>query len=67
MIPPGGAQATPAIGCGPASTVAPLRGTSMREAVLIGPSLDHPRGIQKPSTSSHVVSWMASSHFVADT
>ena len=32
--------------CCPASTVAPLRGTSMREAVLIGPSLDQPRGTQ---------------------
>ena len=41
-----GAQATPAIGCVPAATVAPLRGTSMRDCVLIGPSLDQPRGIQ---------------------
>ena len=44
VIPPGGAQATPAIGWRPASIVAPLRGTSIRDAVLIGPSFDQPRG-----------------------
>ena len=43
-MPVSGCHATPAIGCCPASMVAPLRGTSMREATLIGPSLDQPRG-----------------------
>ena len=46
VMPTIGCHATPAIGCWPASTVAPLRGTSMRDAVLIGPSFDQPRGIQ---------------------
>ena len=51
----------------PAATVAPSAGTSMRDAILIGPSLDHPRGTQKPSNPSQVVRVTLRSHFVADT
>ncbi len=42
-------------------------GTSIRDAVLIGPSFDQPRGTQYPSNASHVVSSIDWSHFVADT
>ena len=43
---PVGAQATPATACRPGGDVPPERGTSIRDAVLIGPSFDQPRGIQ---------------------
>ena len=40
------AQATPATATRPAATAPRAEGTSIRELVLIGPSLDQPRGIQ---------------------
>ena len=45
-MPVSGSHATPPIATVPAATVAPDCGTSMRDASLIGPSFDHPRGTQ---------------------
>ena len=44
--PPSPSAATPATAASPGATLDPARGTSMRDWVLIGPSLAHPRGIQ---------------------
>ena len=44
--PRSGAHATPATVTWPAGTDAPLRGTSMRDWVRIGPVLDQPSGTQ---------------------
>ena len=62
-----GAQATPATATRPALTLAPRRGTSMRDCVLMGPRLAQPRGTQYESNPSQVVRRISSSHFVADT
>ncbi len=62
-----GAQAVPASTTVPAGTLAPARGTSTRDASLIGPSRDHPRSTQKLSASSKRVSSSAVTHFVAET
>src|SRR5690348_2928853 len=67
LMPRSGAHATPATATVPAWTVEAGLGTSMREAVLIGPSLDQPSGTQYASKAWSVVSSMLVSHFVADT
>ncbi len=46
LMPRSGAQATPAIGVVPAWIEAPPFGTSMRDCVLMGASLDQPSGTQ---------------------
>src|SRR5256885_666730 len=56
LIPRSGAQATPATGTVPAFTVDAGLGTSIREAVLIGPSFAHPSGTQYASNACSVVS-----------
>ena len=66
-MPRTGDQATPAIGVVPAVIRLRCWGTSMREAVFIGPSLDQPRSIQYPLNASQVVRLISSIHLVAET
>jgi hypothetical protein len=61
------AQATPATATRPRRSDAPDRGVSMRDCVLIGASLAHPRRTQYESKASHVVSSISVSHLVAET
>src|SRR5690606_13460305 len=67
LMPRCGAQATPATTTSPAGTVAPSRGRSMRDWVLIGARGAHPRGTQYASKSSKVLSSSSASHLVAET
>jgi hypothetical protein len=52
LIPVCCAQATPAIATFPAATRPPLRGTSMRDSVLMGPRSDQPRSVQYARASA---------------
>ena len=61
------AHATPATVTSPASTVAPCRGTSIRDCVSIGACAAQPRWIQYGSNAANVVSSRSTTHFVAET
>ena len=61
------AQATPATATRPALTWPPLAGTSIRDAVLIGPRADQPRGVQYATSAANVVTLRSTTHLVAET
>src|SRR6478736_4932129 len=60
-------QATPATGAPPATISPPPSGTSIREAILTGPSSDQPRSVQYAEMSANFVTFISTTHLHAET